>query len=98
MKASMQAISRHDDLAERLGMVTVGQTASERSASASVSFDERFILRDGNGKPLPDTCYTLKLSSGALRHGTTDSRGRTARYSTSDAQRLSISFGHNQEH
>ncbi len=64
------------------------------SQNPSPAYDEQFVLCDGNDNPLADTHYTVRLLSGALRHGITDLHGRTARYSTSEAQPISISLGH----
>ncbi|WP_175148070.1 hypothetical protein [Paraburkholderia ultramafica] len=76
---------------------TVASRATSQSAP-SVIYDEQFTLKDGNGMPLPDTYYTIRLPSGELAHGVTDSQGRTERYPTSDAQQISIPVGHNREH
>lgn len=80
-----------------------GTAAASKSATPSAPtslgiFDEQFALKDGNGTPLADTYYTIRLSSGALLHGTTDSEGRTSRYPTNNAQQISISVGHNREY
>lgn len=52
------------------------------SNNTSDQYDEQFTLRDGNGRALPGTYYTVRLPSGALRHGITDSHGCTTRYET----------------
>jgi len=78
-------------------------SASDINASASVAsaqsviYDEQFTLMDAAGKALPDTYYTIRMPSGALVHGVTDSLGRTARHETSDAQRIRIYLGHKKE-
>jgi len=45
---------------------------------------------------LANIYYTISLPSGELRHGTTDSEGRTARYQTNGAQNITIHLGHKQ--
>ena len=57
-------------------------------------FDERFLLKDGNGNPLPKTFYTAKLPSGELVHGETDSKGNTQRFQTDGKQQIEIFIGH----
>ncbi len=57
-------------------------------------YDEQIALRDGNGRPLADTYYTLRLPNGALIHGTTDRAGRTARHVTDGARSIAIFLGH----
>jgi hypothetical protein len=76
--------------------VPVAKPAVTNGISAAV-FDEKVILQDRNGSPLPDTFYTIKLPSGDLRHGITDSQGRTARYATNGAHNISIYPGHHQD-
>jgi uncharacterized Zn-binding protein involved in type VI secretion len=71
--------------------------AAPESTGASDEFlcyDEQFALRDATGVALADTCYTVRLPSGELTHGTTDTQGRTARYSTDGAQPLTVYLGH----
>jgi hypothetical protein len=58
------------------------------------TYDERFTLRDRGGRVLCDTYYTVRLPSGKLIHGVTDSLGRTERYATDEAQRLTLYLGH----
>ncbi|MFM0502509.1 PAAR domain-containing protein [Paraburkholderia caffeinilytica] len=78
-------------------------TASDRAPVATPAmandlsvtiFDEQFVLRDTRGQPLPETYYSIRLPSGALRHGVTDSQGRTSRYRTDRAKSISIHLGH----
>ncbi|WP_052409622.1 PAAR domain-containing protein [Paraburkholderia oxyphila] len=58
------------------------------------TYDEQFTLRDVKGSPLADTYYTVRMPSGELVHGITDSQGRTRRYPTDNAQRVVIYLGH----
>jgi uncharacterized Zn-binding protein involved in type VI secretion len=58
---------------------------------------ERFRLCDRAGKPMRDTYYTLRLSTGEIEHGTTDEHGRTARYTTDSAQPIRFYIGHREE-
>lgn len=67
------------------------------TAPPNGTYDEQFTLVDAKGTPLTDTYYTACMPSGELRHGVTDSRGRTERYQTSAAQSIRIYLGHKQE-
>ncbi|SDR51192.1 hypothetical protein SAMN05443245_6857 [Paraburkholderia fungorum] len=60
----------------------------------SLVYDEQFTLTDASGKALLNTYYTVRLPSGELQHGLTDSSGRTTRYITDAAQHLRIYLGH----
>lgn len=60
-------------------------------------YDQQFMLRDSNGRPLSDTYYTVRLPSGELVHGITDNWGRTSRHETTSAQNVRIYLGHKQE-
>lgn len=62
-----------------------------------VVHDEQFVLRDGNDRALAETYYTIRLPSGELLHGVTDSQGRTTRYETDGASSIRIYLGHKQE-
>ncbi|SDQ93880.1 hypothetical protein SAMN05445850_2191 [Paraburkholderia tuberum] len=62
--------------------------------SEAARHDEQFTLHDANGRPLASTYYTVRLLSGALHRGTTDSQGRTERYETEGAQSMHIYLGH----
>lgn len=73
------------------------ESAAHSAPSASSvrgSYDEQFVLKDTAGKSLPDTYYTVRLPSGDLMHGITDSQGRTHRYSTDNAERVVVYLGH----
>ena len=68
---------------------------SEENGSAFTGhYDEQFVMKDAHGQPLPETYYSIRLPSGELRHGVTDSQGRTARYRTDHARNISIHLGH----
>ena len=64
------------------------------SGTAQRNYDEQFTLHDANGRVLRDTYYTVRLPSGELQHGVTDSLGRTARYQTDGARTLALYLGH----
>lgn len=78
------------------GTPSFGASASSASVPRA-AYDEQFTLHDANGSPLADTWYTARMPSGELRHGITDSRGRTERYETTGAQSIKIYIGHRQE-
>lgn len=62
--------------------------------SGAARHDEQFTLHDANDGVLYDTYYTVRLPSGSLVHGVTDSLGRTKRYTTEGSQRLRVYLGH----
>jgi hypothetical protein len=74
--------------------------ASAASAPASFAFaphiahDEQSTLRDGKGRTLAETYETVRLPGGKLRHGATDSQGRTGRYETKATQSIRIYLDH----
>lgn len=67
------------------------------AASSPVSHDEQFTLTDATGNALADTYYTVRLPSGELSHGVTDSSGRTDRYWTDGSCSINFYLGHRQE-
>lgn len=69
----------------------------ELTTPLSVTYNEQFTLIDARGTPPTDTYYTARMPSGELRHGVTDSSGRTKRYETNGAQSIKIYLGHKQE-
>jgi uncharacterized Zn-binding protein involved in type VI secretion len=85
-----------DELAA-MGLRADGSPLPKATAATHGTFDERFVLKDGSGNGLANTYYTIKLPSGELRHGTTDSEGRTARYQTNGARNIAVHLGHKQE-
>ena len=93
--ASLSGDSWCDDMVEELGMVTTGDV--DARSSAAMSFDEQFLIRDTNGNSLSGMHYTIKVPSGVLWHGITDSEGRTARYQTNGARNIAIHLGHKKE-
>ncbi|WP_322061139.1 hypothetical protein [Paraburkholderia sp. J63] len=58
------------------------------------TYDQQFTLSDAAGKSLVNTWYTVRMPSGELLHGITDSAGKTARYRTNDARTLYLYLGH----
>ncbi|CAM2158418.1 PAAR domain-containing protein [Paraburkholderia tropica] len=61
------------------------------------TYDEQFALRDANGTPIANANYTVRLPTGELEHGTTDTQGRTARYLTDRADSIHVYLGHREE-
>ncbi len=76
------------------------EPTSTQSSVASTAYDQQFVLRDGAGKPLANTYYTIASASGDMSHGETDSQGLTERYTPTGRRRQkSISgTGGNREH
>jgi hypothetical protein len=65
--------------------------------SQSIIYDEQFTLTDASGNALADIWYTMRMPSGELRHGITDSNGQTGRFETKGSQSIRIYLGHRQE-
>jgi hypothetical protein len=80
-----------------LGLWADGSPLPNEAAATHSVFDERFVLTDGSGSGLANSYYTIRLPTGELRHGTTDSEGRTARYQTNGARNIAVHLGHKQE-
>jgi uncharacterized Zn-binding protein involved in type VI secretion len=80
-----------------MGLRADGSPLLKEAPANHAAFDERFVLKDGSGNRLANTYYTIRLPSGELKHGTTDSQGRTARYQTNSARNISVHLGHTQE-
>jgi hypothetical protein len=57
-------------------------------------YDEQFILKDHRGRALAHIFYTVRLPTGELVHGVTDSVGQTTRYQTDGANRIAVYLGH----
>lgn len=65
-----------------------------RTPAQILTYDQQFTLTDATGKAIANTWYTVRMPSGDLLHGVTDSSGKTARYKTDAAQRLALYLGH----
>ncbi|CAG9265135.1 PAAR motif-containing protein [Paraburkholderia unamae] len=81
-----------DDLAERYAVA-----AESPAVRGLESYDEQFTLKDGLGRLLPLTYYTLRFECGSLLHGTTDEAGRTVRHRTNGAKSIKLYIGHREE-
>jgi hypothetical protein len=46
-------------------------------ATSSAAFDDRYVLKDRDGKPLANTAYAIKRESGDHEYGETDRSGHT---------------------
>ncbi|WP_174769867.1 PAAR domain-containing protein [Paraburkholderia hayleyella] len=80
-----------------MGLHSNGSAIAKEERATRGAFDERFVLKDGRGNRLADTHYTIRLPSGELKHGATDSQGYTLRYQTDSAGNIAIYLGHKQE-
>jgi hypothetical protein len=74
-----------------------GRKAGPALTSEVRTHDEQYTLKDGDGRVMCNTYYTVRLPSGSLVHGVTDGSGRTKRYKTNGAQSIYIYLGHKQE-
>ncbi|WP_094781349.1 hypothetical protein [Paraburkholderia ribeironis] len=79
-------IEDEGDVTQRAGRMNV--------PTPPLIYDEQFTLLGITGKTLSDTYYTVRMPSGRLLHGITDSQGRTGRYETDGAQSIHIYPGH----
>ncbi|MGF6484915.1 hypothetical protein [Paraburkholderia sp. JPY419] len=88
-------------MAEALGYAWAcncrGRKAAPALTSKDRTHDQQYILKDGDGRVMRDTYYTVRLPSGSLVHGVTDGLGRTKRYKTIGAQSIYIYLGHREE-
>jgi hypothetical protein len=73
------------------------QTVRGSTRPVQVNHDQQFTLTDASGSALANTFYTVRLPTGNLTHGTTDALGRTTRYTTDGAQRITIYLGHREQ-
>lgn len=90
--------STHGDVGSSPAGASASGSSAENPGSEGVndtfSYDEQYVLLDDMGEPLTEVPYTIKFESGAMKHGTTDINGRTARYATEGEQVLSVFLGH----
>ncbi|MBC8725654.1 DNA recombination protein RmuC [Paraburkholderia sp. 31.1] len=97
----LKSYSNGYDMAEALGYAWACDCRERKAAPALTSkdrtHDEQYTLKDGDGRVMPDTYYTVRLPSGSLVHGVTDGLGRTKRYKTNGAQSIHIYLGHREE-
>ena len=54
-----------------------GYAPDGSSLPKAAAFDDRFVLRDDNGEPIPNTCYLIHRESSAPEHGQTNAQGCT---------------------
>lgn len=67
-----------------------GQPLAKLQADAP-QYDDRYVLRDGNHHPMPDTRYTVQRPDGQMEYGTTDAEGHTHLLATTvSAERIRI--------
>ncbi len=67
--------------------------ANQAQALSRDIYDERFILADHDGKPLPGIRYRVRIGSNVVASGVTDAGGCTHRINTEDARRLILEIG-----
>ncbi|MGF6380654.1 hypothetical protein [Paraburkholderia atlantica] len=88
-------------MAEALGVAWACNCRERKAATALTSkdriHDEQYTLKDGDGRVMRDTYYTVRLPSGSLVHGVTDGLGRTKRYKTNGVQSVYVYLGHKEE-
>lgn len=65
------------------GAVLLAERADAKELEAAAAFmngtgfDDRYVLLDAGGQPMPDTYYACQKVSGEIEYGTTDSKGQT---------------------
>jgi hypothetical protein len=74
--------------------MSVSASASAETMQQKFPYSIQFTLRDGGGRLMPDTYYTVCFPSGVMATGDTDSAGRTSRYRTKGPEKVSIYLGH----
>lgn len=70
------------------------QAAWHSYVSKSAAHDEQFLLQDAYSKPLAGVYFSIKLPTGKIVHGTTNSGGLTDRYQTDGTAPLEVYLGH----
>ena len=71
-------------------MMSTAQSAIARGASIA-TYDDRFILRDADGKVLAYTAYAMQRTSGIFEYGETDCDGHThVLASTASAETINV--------
>lgn len=92
--SSQSATSYHGYGGNASSASSAQSEAVEENAVEDKQHDEQFLLNDGAGRPLSNSYYTAKLSTGELVHGVTDENGKTERYATNSAHQIEIHIGH----
>ncbi|ADJ62979.1 PAAR domain-containing protein [Herbaspirillum seropedicae] len=65
------------------GAVLLAERAAPKELTAAqafmdgAGFDDRYVLLDSNGQPMPHTYYACQTQDGEIEYGTTDDAGRT---------------------
>ncbi len=62
-----------------------GKSLPVQALPETTPYNEMFVLRDKKGVPVPDFPYLLRLGSGRVVSGLTDSEGRTQRLGSGEA-------------
>ena len=91
-RASAGAVVDASAIASAAAMVAPPGTMHD--AAQKAIFDEQFILIDEEGEAVSDMPITVRLLSGELQRGITDSEGRTGRYVTDGSQPIEVHLGH----
>lgn len=55
----------------------VGMVGAAGTTAMAVAYDDRFVLRDADGRTLAYTAYALRRESGLFEYGETDEKGHT---------------------
>ncbi|WP_230414109.1 hypothetical protein [Collimonas silvisoli] len=55
----------------------VGYKEGPSTPTTGTLFDDKFVLRDGAGKPVPNAIYAVERHSGVFEYGTTNGSGHT---------------------
>lgn len=72
-----RSAGRHSKTGVTAGANCSGATSSATVLESNPSFDDRFLLCDVAGRPLPRVAYAIEREDGAFEYGETDSRGHT---------------------
>jgi hypothetical protein len=91
MIATMQSISRNDDMAESPDYGFAPGDVQGRASAIHSLYDEAFVLRDHRTRqPLMRVPYRVRSSSSVIASGLTDDNGKTARIKTSQFEKITI--------
>lgn len=60
-----------------MGAATFASQSSDTASSALKTFDDRYVLRDQQDKPISGAAYAMERANGEFEYGVTDEQGHT---------------------
>lgn len=75
---------------------TASYSSSEVTSRSALpdTYDERYTLKDSNGRELANVRYRVRIGSNTVENGVTDRKGRTQRIRTSWTENLQLEVTH----